>query len=137
MLSSTRNEPGPSRRRVGRTVAISAPVAELLRARRTAQKRERLAHPGPTVDRCLVFSEPGGDPPIGTTLTKRFQRRLEALGIADERRAAEFKRGRFHDLRHTAVSLMSARGDIIRPGHRVQNPDRLLEGHQFIREGPE
>jgi integrase len=49
----------------------------------------------------LIFTNPDGTPLVGTVLTKHFQRILKAVGLP---------RIRFHDLRHTAATLLLGRG---------------------------
>jgi integrase len=49
----------------------------------------------------FVFTTTIGTPLEGCNLTKRFQKILQACGIAHHR---------FHDLRHTAATLLSVQG---------------------------
>ena len=87
-----------SRRKVELTkVAVAA-----LRRHRAGQLAERLAAAGGWEDLDLVFANEVGRPIDGTNLAERSYRRiLERAGL---------KRIRFHDLRHTAATLLLGRG---------------------------
>jgi integrase len=99
----------PSRTRTkktARSLPLPAPVAAALREHRARQQREREAagsewsvmeHDGREVG--LVFTSPIGRPLHGRDVTERFQKRLEEAGL---------DRLRFHDLRHSAASVMIA-----------------------------
>ena len=72
-----------------------------LKGHRTRQLEERLAAGGAWEDSGLVFTSP-----IGSTLDPRnATREFKAL-----LRAAELPNIRFHDLRHTAATLLLAQG---------------------------
>lgn len=89
-----------------RSLPLPIPVAEALREHRVRQERERemagpdwvaMEHAGRPVE--LVFTSPLGAPVHGRGMARRFQRHLERAGL-DKRR--------FHDLRHSAASVMLA-----------------------------
>lgn len=91
-----------------RSLPLPAPVAEALREHRARQQRERelagtqwtwMEHGGRPVE--LVFTMQTGRPVHGRGLAERFQHHLERAGL-DKRR--------FHDLRHSAASVMLALG---------------------------
>jgi integrase len=100
---------GSSRtKRAPRKLPLPAPVAAALRQHRANQEREReiarggwldLVVDGREVD--LVFTMPDGRPIYGSWATEQFQRRLAEAGL---------ERRRFHDLRHSAASIMIALG---------------------------
>lgn len=83
-----------------RTLPVPAVLASLLEAWRTQQKAEFLAT-GARPEHDLVFTTPGGNPINGSWLTHDLYRRLESAGLP---------RVRFHDLRHSAASLLLAEG---------------------------
>lgn len=87
-----------SRRKVELTkVAVAA-----LRRHRALQVEERLAAAGGWEDLDLVFANEVGRPIDGTNLARRsYARILKRAGL---------KRIRFHDLRHTAATLLLGRG---------------------------
>ena len=123
----------PKTRRSRRTLAIPADVVALLQAHRVRQMEWRLkagaqwysgptspatsiaGHDRPTAG--LVFTTRWGRPIDGTNLTHRYQRLCAEHGI---------RRTSWHDLRHTAATLMAAAG--IRP---EEARDQL--GHASIR----
>ena len=84
-----------------RRVELAAIAVDALRAHKLAQLEQRVALANVWQDRGLVFaSETGGF--IGkSTIQKHFPRLLAAAGLP---------RIRFHDLRHTAATLMLGRG---------------------------
>jgi integrase len=85
-----------------RTVAIPAFLAEALREHRGRQLRERLAATR-WEDHDLVFCSTVGTPLEGTNVLHRsFRKILERAGLP---------RIRFHDLRHTAASLLLSQGE--------------------------
>jgi integrase len=85
-----------------RDVAIDQSIVELLRAWRLQQLRERhqLNLPAQRPDD-LVFSQPDGSPLHPGLFTDVFDRRVKRAGVP---------RIRFHDLRHTAATLMLKSG---------------------------
>lgn len=87
-----------SRRKVELTkVAVTA-----LRRHRAGQLQERLSAAGGWEDLDLVFANEVGRPIDGTNLADRSYRRILVR--------AGLKRIRFHDLRHTAATLLLGRG---------------------------
>lgn len=84
-----------------RMVALPLPAVSALQAHRVRQVAERAELGRHYVDRDLVFTRPGGLPIHGTTLSKQFVALLAEAGLP---------RRRFHDLRHTAVSVMLEQG---------------------------
>jgi integrase len=75
---------------------------EVLREHRLRQLKERdqLGPPAQQPDD-LVFSQPDGEPLHPGLFTDTFDRRVKAFGVPCIR---------FHDLRHTAATLMLAQG---------------------------
>lgn len=99
-VSSSRTKKAP------RSLPLPQPVADALRAHRTRQDRERAAagddwtameHEGKEVE--LVFTTRTGMPLGGQHVAERFHQCLKRAGL-DKRR--------FHDLRHSAASIMLA-----------------------------
>ncbi len=84
-----------------RTVAMPLPVIDALRRHRTRQKEERLLAGSRWQDHGLVFPSTIGTPQEASNLSRAF---LAALARTGTRRV------RFHDLRHTAATLMQSRG---------------------------
>jgi len=85
-----------------RKVELTKVAVAVLRRHRARQLQERLAAAGGWEDLDLVFANELGRPIDGTSLAKRSYRRiLERAGL---------KRIRFHDLRHTAATLLLGRG---------------------------
>jgi len=84
-----------------RTIPLPATVARALRAHRSRQLEDRLAAGARWHDSDLVFTTALGTPLDSRNVTRRFQAALERAGLP---------RLRFHDLRHTAASLMLAQG---------------------------
>jgi integrase len=86
-----------------RWVPLPEIAVEALHRQRHLQAMERLES-GPRWSEelgDLVFRAPGGAPEKSTTVTQRFQRRLEKLGLP---------RVGFHSLRHSAASTLAAAG---------------------------
>lgn len=91
----------PKSVRSHRTIRMPQVVVEALKAHRKVQLKERLAAGGAWVDSALVFTTP-----LGTPLDSRNVRRdFRALLTA-----AKLPAVRFHDLRHTAATLLLALG---------------------------
>lgn len=88
-----------------RTLALPASVIAALRAHRVRQLEERLAAGPAWKDHGLVFSSRVGTPIEPRNLTRDFERVL---------RLAQVPRIRFHDLRHSAASLLLAQGTPLR-----------------------
>jgi integrase len=88
-------------RRSRRTIPLPAPLLAMLRRHRTRQKEERLMAGARWNDYELVFCTPIGTPLDDSNVRKQFAGHLEAAGLP---------RIRYHDLRHSAASLLPARG---------------------------
>lgn len=95
-------------KRAPRSLPLPAPVASALRRHVANIERERevagaawftLEVGGREVE--LVFTQPDGRPLYGSWVTEQFQKRLAEAGL---------ERRRFHDLRHSAASIMIALG---------------------------
>ncbi len=85
-----------------RQVALNRPAAEALRNHRSNQLAERLRLGTVWEDNDLVFANEVGRPIAATNLRNRsFWPLLERAGLP---------RSRFHDLRHTAATLLLGRG---------------------------
>jgi integrase len=91
----------PKSRRGRRTVPMPAPLLAVMRQHRTRQKEERLKAGPKWHEHNLVFCTPIGTPLDDSNVRKQFARHLEAAGLPAIR---------FHDLRHSAASLLAARG---------------------------
>jgi len=91
----------PKSRRSRRTIPMPPTVARALRAHRSRQLEERIAVGPRWRESDLVFTTSIGTPLDSRNVTRRFQAALERAGLP---------RLRFHDLRHTAASLMLAQG---------------------------
>lgn len=92
-----------------RTVVMPEATVRALRAHKVRQNEERLRAGTAWVDRGLVFTTTTGTPVSATNLLKRsFHRICERAGIPYGTRT---RRGlRFHDLRHSAATLLLAQG---------------------------
>jgi integrase len=84
-----------------RTVALPTPLIESLRVHRIRQVKERLAAGSRWHDRGLVFASTVGSGLEPRNLHRAFKAVLTKAGLPDIR---------FHDLRHSAASLMLAQG---------------------------
>ena len=84
-----------------RTIMLPAVVTVALKAKRVRQLEERLAAGGEWEDTGLVFTTPIGTPVDPRNATRLFH----ALLVA-----ADLRPVRFHDLRHTAATLLLAQG---------------------------
>jgi integrase len=91
----------PKTHRSIRPIALSPVTLRILKTHRTAQAEHRLAMGGDYVDHDLVFASALGAPLDGTNVTKNFQRLARDAGLGHVR---------FHDLRHSAATLMLAAG---------------------------
>jgi integrase len=91
----------PKSARSRRTVRMPGVVVTALRAHRTRQLEERLAAGGAWEDSGLIFT-----PQLGAAMDPRGATR-EYHALLD---AAELPSVRFHDLRHTAATLLLAQG---------------------------
>lgn len=92
----------PKTKKSRRKVELTAAAVAALRRHRTQQLQDRLATAGGWEDLGLVFANELGRPMSGRNLAQRsFTRILEA---------ARLPAIRFHDLRHTAATLLLGRG---------------------------
>jgi integrase len=85
-----------------RVVAIPESVVRALKTRRAQQAQERLLAGSEWKDSALAFTNPTGGPLEPITLHRDYKRMLTAAGLPTK--------VRFHDLRHTAASLLLAEG---------------------------
>jgi len=92
----------PKTKRSNRRVELSQRTVAALRAHRARQKEARLRHLQAWEDTDLVFTNEVGRPIEATNLVSRsFQPLLKRAGVP---------RIRFHDLRHTAATLLLGKG---------------------------
>jgi integrase len=91
----------PKTHRSIRPIALSPVALRVLKTHRTAQAEHRLAMGSDYVDQDLIFATALGTPLDGTNVTRNFQRLA---------RDADLGHVRFHDLRHSAATLMLAAG---------------------------
>jgi len=84
-----------------RPVALSPDTVALLREHRRGQAEQRLALGPAYTDQGLVFASPTGQAIDGGNLRRALMRTAQAAGVAPLR---------FHDLRHTAATLMLRAG---------------------------
>ncbi len=99
----------PKTRRSKRSIKLWPEELEALKRHLTRQKEERLRQ-GPAWDESynLVFCNGIGRPIEATNFIKRsFRHLLEKAGLVDESGRPKI---RFHDLRHTSVTVMRRRG---------------------------
>lgn len=91
----------PKSTRSRRTIRLPQVVIGALRSHRTRQRIERLAAGGEWTDSGLVFTTVEGTSLDARNVTREFQAVLTAAGVP---------RVRFHDLRHTAATLLLSQG---------------------------
>ena len=84
-----------------RRVTLPSFVVEVLKRHRVSQLEARLQAGASWIERDLVFCRPDGDFMKAPTLRYQFFRLLEKVGLP---------RMRFHDLRHTAATLLLSMG---------------------------
>jgi len=84
-----------------RAINMPAMVVTALRAHRVRQLQERLAAGGTWKDRGLVFATRVGTPIDARAVTTAFHRILAGAGLPSIR---------YHDLSHTAATLLLAQG---------------------------
>ncbi|MFJ5230360.1 tyrosine-type recombinase/integrase [Kitasatospora sp. NPDC088391] len=84
-----------------RRIALSTECVHALKRHRERQVRERKAAGDSWMDSGFVFTGPDGSPTDPSTLTRYFTSLC---------RAARLRRIRFHDLRHTAATLLLEQG---------------------------
>jgi integrase len=89
----------PKTRRSRRQIALAPTIVAALRAHQTAQAEERRRIGSPGEDHELVFCTRRGRPLASRNIYRAFHGLLEKAGI---------RRVRFHDLRHTAATLLLA-----------------------------
>ncbi|MFZ5848610.1 MAG: tyrosine-type recombinase/integrase [Actinomycetota bacterium] len=106
----------PKTRTSRRTVPLPRPCVEAMKAHKVAQDRERLAAGPKWCDEDMVFSTTIGTPIEPDNLSRSWYRVRTVLGEPAPR---------FHDMRHTCVSLLLAEGA---PPHVVQQ----IVGHSAI-----
>lgn len=99
----------PKTQRSRRTIAIDSTTVEALRRQKVRQLEARLLAGGQWQDWDLVFSSSIGTPLNPSNVTHRFQALIADL-FADQIKAGELTRQRFHDLRHCAASLLLSQG---------------------------
>jgi integrase len=91
----------PKSARSRRTIHMPAIVVTALKGHRTRQRKERLAAGGAWQNSGLVFTSPIGTALDSRNVSREFHVLLEAAGLPSIR---------FHDLRHTAATLLLAQG---------------------------
>jgi integrase len=106
----------PKTRTSRRTVPLPAPCIEALRAHKVSQDKERLLAGPKWCDEGMVFSTTIGTPIEPDNLSRSWYVVRKVLGEPPPR---------FHDMRHTCVSLLLAEGA---PPHVVQQ----IVGHSAI-----
>lgn len=84
-----------------RTIALPAPLVDVLRSHRAAQLEERLRAGSEWQDHGLVFAQENGKPIDPRTDHRAWKALLEAAGVRD---------ARLHDARHTAATLLLLQG---------------------------
>jgi integrase len=106
----------PKTRRSRRTLPLPAPALAALKAQRTRQASDRLAAGSSWADNDLVFATSLGTPIEPRNLARHFYSVRGKAGLAHVR---------FHDLRHTCLSLLLALGT---PPHTAQ----AIAGHAHV-----
>ena len=89
----------PKTKRSRRQIALAASTIEVLRRHKEAQDRERAQLAGEWEDHELVFCTRRGRPLSSRNVYRRYKELLKKGGLPDIR---------FHDLRHTAATLLLA-----------------------------
>lgn len=110
-----------------RTLTMPTAVGLALRKHERLQRRRRRLAGTRWVDTGLVFTTATGTPLEGTSVTKRFQERLSKAGLP---------RMKFHELRHSAASLLIAQGVPLRTvmdvlGHSTVTLTANTYGHLY------
>ena len=95
----------PKSARGNRTIMLPRLVADALYAHRKRQLEERLSAGAQWRDSGLVFTTPDGGALDGRNLNRLFKMILRRAGLPDIR---------YHDLRHTAATLLLAQGVDVR-----------------------
>lgn len=114
----------PKSERSRRSIPFPAEIAAVFRRQRAQQLEDRLAAER-WQDAELVFASVTGGPLVGTSVTKTMQRLMREAGLEPKR---------FHDLRHTAATLMLVMGvplEVIQQtlGHASYTTTRDLYAH--------
>jgi integrase len=91
----------PKSTRSRRTIRMPGVVIGAVKAHRKRQLTKRMAAGGDWQDTGLVFAAPVGSPLDARNMTRVFKALLQA---------AELPNVRFHNLRHTAATLLLAQG---------------------------
>ncbi|MGC5020934.1 site-specific integrase [Micromonospora sp. DT47] len=106
----------PKTRRSRRTLPLPLPVVAALRQQRERQAKERLAAGSSWAENSLVFSTSLGTPIEPRNLTRHFYSIRSRAGLPEIR---------FHDLRHTCLTLLLSLGT---PPHIAQ----AIAGHSHV-----
>lgn len=114
----------PKSERSRRSIPFPAEIAVVFRRQRAEQREVREAA-ADWQDIGLVFASATGGPLVGTSVTKTMQRLMRDAGLEPKR---------FHDLRHTAATLMLIMGvplEVIQQtlGHASYTTTRDLYAH--------
>lgn len=100
VFSTTGAFTAPKTAKSRRKIALSRTAVEALKAHRKRQLKERIEKAGLWEDQGLVFASEVGTPLSRHNLTRSFKRLLQRAELPDVR---------FHDLRHTAATLLLSR----------------------------
>ena len=109
-----------------RSVPLDGSLMAMLKAHQTRQKREKLAAGPAYQDAGYVAADPLGQPYYPEHLSNRFGTLAEDAGL---------RKVRFHDLRHTAASLMLAAGvpvKVVSEMLRHSSPTITLNVYQHV-----
>jgi integrase len=117
----------PKTKRSRRTVELSLPALAVLRAHRQRQLEQRLMTGELWEDDDLVFPTDFGGPQDGTAISRAFSKLAREAGLEGLR---------FHDLRHSSVSLLLKNGESMadvsrRAGHAGIGVTVDTYGHQL------
>jgi integrase len=91
----------PPKNGKGRSIELTQPTVEALKSHLTSQLKEIEALGDDYKDQGLIFPGEHGQPIRPWTLTGKFERILQRVGLP---------RIRFHDLRHTCATLLLSKG---------------------------
>ena len=117
----------PKTKRSRRTVELSMPAVAVLRSHRQRQLEQRLQAGEHWQDNDLVFPTEVGSPQDGTVISRSFKKIATVCGLEGLR---------FHDLRHSSVSLLLKGGESMadvsrRAGHAGIGVTVDTYGHQL------